>query len=256
MASLLLADSFHVGLTDADPTVVGLPLHMERFRRGVDELVADGTSMTYEGATGFEEWLTQAFEQIDAYTRLQGASFPRLECVGNTSRAACRVLLRPAPTLTSSLSLTTKPLSPLTQAHLKGPHIAEYADLMRSVGGEVLFTASHPERTIVEGTTTSLLWWEKDTLVRVPQWCDAFRVRSVTEHLVSEIARAEGSETVRLARTHEELQRHEVWAVNALHGIRTVSHIDGVPLPEPDRARLTRFTGRLTSFASPLLPQQ
>ncbi|MFC7765485.1 hypothetical protein [Leucobacter soli] len=38
-----------------------------------------------------------------------------------------------------------------------------------------------------------------------------------------------------------ELAQHEVWAVNALHGIRVVTSIDGTPLPPPDERRLQWF---------------
>lgn len=90
------------------------------------------------------------------------------------------------------------------------------------------------------------------------------RVFSVTERLVARIAgqRPAGEERrvvegegpvdaeprripfgqLRKARlTPAELSLHEVWAVNALHGIRVVTSIDGVLLPEPDERRLKWF---------------
>ena len=41
--------------------------------------------------------------------------------------------------------------------------------------------------------------------------------------------------------TAAELTSHEVWAVNALHGIRTVTSINGVALPSPVPQRLAWF---------------
>src|SRR5699024_10485289 len=141
MAVLLLADSFHVSLTHAEPTVVGLPLHVERFTRGLDELRARGLTIEYERSKTQDAWIARSLEQIATYTRDSGPSFPRLECVATAAGAKCRLVLRPAPPLRHTIALTTQPASTHVNAHLKGPNIEAYAKLMKRAGGEVLFTA-------------------------------------------------------------------------------------------------------------------
>jgi hypothetical protein len=44
----------------------------------------------------------------------------------------------------------------------------------------------------------------------------------------------------------------EVWALNALHGIRVVTSIDGVALPEPDTQRLACFREALDQTWQPI----
>ena len=53
--------------------------------------------------------------------------------------------------------------------------------------------------------------------------------------------------------TPAELAECEVWAVNALHGIRVVANIDGVDTRAPDSVRLTRARAALDQTWQPFL---
>lgn len=88
----------------------------------------------------------------------------------------------------------------------------------------------------------------------------AFRPdRSETTEISERIYAPEGTgapETTGVSeesRTPAELARHEVWAVNALHGIRPVTAIDGVVLPEPDPDRLRAFRAALDRAWRPVV---
>ncbi len=80
---------------------------------------------------------------------------------------------------------------------------------------------------MLETATAGLLWWRDGALCAPPE--DGRVLPSVTRALITEIARAQSipvrTETVR----PEQLEGLEVWAVNALHGIRPV--LDWLPPP-------------------------
>ena len=77
-----------------------------------------------------------------------------------------------------------------------------------------------PSGYVLEGATSSLLWWEGDRLC-VPD--PHLRVLpSVTATLVRWTAEEHGIEVRRRRRRVHELAGREVWVVNALHGIRPV----------------------------------
>ncbi|WP_449283918.1 aminotransferase class IV, partial [Leucobacter sp.] len=139
----------------------------------------------------------------------------------------------------------------LEHPHRKGPNIARLAELNRGLGAEALLLDA--DGRALEGATTSLIWWRDDAdqsggAVDEPS-TGGGRVASVTEELLHRTARG------RLAAgrpTPAELTRCEVWAVNALHGIRVVTSIDGVALPESHGPRLERFREALDRTWAPL----
>lgn len=228
----MLADSFLVELRDGVPVAHGLGLHKNRFFEGLQFLGLD------DHPTSF--WM-QGIREIAEYVLAEGASFPRFECWASEAGLRLHVSVRPAPARTEHIPMTvarTPVDSP--QAALKGPYIGLYSELMREHGTEVLLT--NHEGIALEGTTTALMWWEQDTLMTVaPQHA---RVASVTEALVLDIARELGYATQTATRTAEELFAHELWGVNALHGIR--------PVAPNASERLCRFRERYAARARPL----
>jgi branched-subunit amino acid aminotransferase/4-amino-4-deoxychorismate lyase len=79
---------------------------------------------------------------------------------------------------------------------------------------------------VIEGATTSLLWWDGNVLCVPDQEQDA--LASVTAGVIVEEARAQSipGETRRVR--PDELIGYETWLVNALHGIRRVrTFVDG-----------------------------
>jgi hypothetical protein len=87
---------------------------------------------------------------------------------------------------------------------------------------------------VLEGASTSLLWWRGDVLCLPPA---AGRLDGVTSQLLVEGVRAAGGQVRFEAVRPVELAGLEVWAVNALHGLRPVSGwADGMPVGDALRA--------------------
>lgn len=229
---LVLADSFLVDLRDGVPVAHGLDLHQARFREDLKQL---GYA---EDATAFWE---EGIRRICAFALAEGPSFPRFECWASASGLRLHLSLRHAPARTDSISMAVAE-SPVdsSAAKLKGPNIARYAELIREHGSEVLLT--NPDGIALEGTTTSLMWWEHNTLMTVSP--EHARVTSVTEALVLEIARELRIPTGFASRSPEELCTCELWAVNSLHGIR--------PVTQKDSDRLRQFRAQYAARARPL----
>lgn len=248
---LLAADSFRVRNARGGPEVRGFALHCERFLRTASTAWLDASPDANPAAVArrIASFLDAARSQLAS----QGEGFPRFELwdsapdgrVGHPHLAlALRPLPQPLPGPQSSIALRAAPLGPYPLARRKGPNIVRYAALKRELGDEPLLL--DPKGRVLEGATTSLIWWDGETNEgAVSALSD--RVPSVTESLIREAAHLEPR-----AITLEELPRCEVWAVNALHGIRRVSHIDGVPCAPSDPERLERFREMLDRRGEPV----
>lgn len=241
MKSLALADSLLVDVISGVPHTRGFDRHLARFTSGLQEI-------------GYREdpqpFFDDSVQRVIEYAREQGASFPRFECWRAEHSLQLELALRPAPVFTQCIRLVTEVLPERPLAHLKGPLIGEYGELTRAMESEVLILAQ--DGVAIEGTTTSLVWWEHNTLTRVSADEDLARVASVTETLIGTLAIARGDSFAEAQRTAAELITHEVWAVNALHGIRPVTHIDGVRLPDPQPERLAHYRELYSQLARPL----
>jgi branched-subunit amino acid aminotransferase/4-amino-4-deoxychorismate lyase len=149
-----------------------------------------------------------------------GCWFPRVEL---TTTGMLRLRIRPAPEIGRELAvwLADGP-DPRRHPKTKGPDLPALGRLrdraVRAGANEALLTA--PDGIVLEGTTTSLLWWEDDELC-VPD--PALPVLpGVTSSAIQRHAREAGI-TVRPVRAPvARLAGREVWLVNALHGIRPV----------------------------------
>lgn len=245
---LLVADSFRVREHNGVVEARSLTGHIGRFSHAV--------SRATDGAlAGVGDFLDEARERIADY----GEGNPRWELWGVTSEESARsgsptqegfelrLSLRQLPELRATIELRTVGAIQLEHPERKGMNIERFASLNRSLGAEAVLTDD--DGYVVEGTTTSLLWWEGDLL------CSAVserRVASVTERAVVNAAEAAGVASERRFATPVELALTEVWAVNALHGLRPVSAIDGVPAPAPDAQRLAAFQATLDETWQPV----
>lgn len=221
-------------------------------------LVHDSPLTAAERAT-LDAFLIEAGAEIERF----GEGFPRLEMwrdPDGSVRFACS--LRPLPPLGETLQLTSVVAAPCAHARRKGPNIASYSALNRRLSAEaVLVDATGFVR---EGATTSFVCWPDDSEqtgyvidsdARVASVTEAILVAATAQRLVGEKPnRTRTGLLARASATLSELQRAEVWAVNALHGIRTVSHIDGVTLPSHNASRLQWFREALDRSWQPVEP--
>lgn len=254
--TLLVADSFRVRDHGGVAEVRGLSHHLARFRASV---LASENSVTPCPLTTSEvdSFIASALPRIAA----AGEGFPRLELwrenvARQTSKTpesslslSLSLAIRPLPELREAITLTSvaRP-NGLADAKVKGPNIASYSALSRQLGGEALLLDETGR--VVEGTTTSLIWWNADgsgAYSAVPD-----RVSSVTELLVREIALRFGTELRPEQRSPADLTKFEVWAVNALHGIRPVLSIDGRASARHDPDRLDQYRVALDAAWEPV----
>ena len=213
---LLVADSFLV----RDGGVVAFEEHAVRFTR----------------STEAQGMLFPSRAYIDAFADLipsEGDWFPRLDF---TVRGEIECWMRPAPPLTTSVTLATADHDPRTQPEIKGPDLEvlnSLRDDARSRGADDAVILDQTGR-IVDGATTCLVWWRGGALVSPP--ADAVRVDSVTGRVLSEMAAEQGFPLAFESIEPVALAGLTVWAINALHGIREVTAwLDGPALaPNPE----------------------
>ena len=103
---------------------------------------------------------------------------------------------------------------------------------------------------VADGSTTCLAWWRGDALA-IPD--DAIeRIDSVTLRSVLALATATGVDILRESARPEDLDGCEVWALNALHGIRIVTQWIGGPAVAEEPGRLDSWRRRLDALRRPL----
>ena len=186
----------------------------------------------------------------------EGDWFPRVELVTHGGVPQFRFRHRPAPERAVSVTLAThEGRDPRTDPRVKGPDLAAMTALRTSVqraGAHDAILLS-PEGYVVEGATTSLAWWQDDELCVVAH--ELPRIASVTERSLVALALALGVTVNEQLARPADLDGREVWALNALHGIRIVTNwVDG---PETAQlpARLRLWRDRLSALRKPLPPR-
>jgi branched-subunit amino acid aminotransferase/4-amino-4-deoxychorismate lyase len=100
---------------------------------------------------------------------------------------------------------------------VKGPDLAYLTALREAAAGDEPVLVS-PEGYVLEGATTSLMWWRGNTLCVPPA---KLVLPSVTRDVLLELAAARGIPVRSELAAPGELRPLQVWAVNALHGVRT-----------------------------------
>lgn len=253
--SLVAADSWFV----ENGRVRAFDRHRARFARAAAQ-VAVGELVT-------DDFWAAVVAKIPA----TGEWFPRVDVLkappGDEPKLAFR--LRPAPERTRELRVLVPPYSdPRTISERKGPDIALLegvrADAHEQFGCDEVLLLSE-DRYVIEGATTSLLCWEGDTLC-VPD-PELGALPGVTSAVIIEEASARSIPIESRRARAEDLLGHDVWLVNALHGIRrmrgfvdgreSVHRSGGPQSPGTDATgrsadRLDRWRGWLDDFAVPL----
>jgi Amino-transferase class IV len=186
-----------------------------------------------------------------------GCWFPRVELAG-PGTPELRLLLRPAPPLGTTARLWLGDTADRRRVpRRKGPDLHRLTTLRdRAVAAgadDALLTT--PGGIVLEGATTSLLWWEdgrlcfpSPTLRTLP---------GVTSGLLADRACELGIPVARRRVTVAGLAGREVWAVNALHGLRPVTGWAGSaagPGAEPGAARRAPAWQRWLQQAADPLP--
>lgn len=200
---LYVADSW---LT-VDGATIALDKHFARFARSAEE-----QGLVYSP----EAFLEAVRDAISG----PGAFNPRIEL---TVRGELMLWMRPAPQRRESIVLWTAPNDPRETPGIKGPDIPSLEVLRTTArdngADEAVITTANGE--IIDGSTTCLLWWREGKAFTPPE--EFTRLPSVTVHVITELCAAVGIEISEEAATPQQLDGCEVWAVNALHGIRPVT---------------------------------
>ncbi|MFD4669580.1 aminotransferase class IV [Lentzea sp. NPDC058450] len=217
-----------------DGRVRGLGLHFRRFADACRRFAE--CSAPHLPWTSFSPPPTDAFLQAVAEAiPAQGRWFPRVELVDIGSRKRLRLWLRPAPPRTKTVRLWTSGPDRRSNPTIKGvdlDHLASLRATAIAAGADEALILS-PNGHVLEGSTTSIVWWRGDTLCGPP--LDAV-LPGVTRALLGPIAEE-------LA-TPADLASVPVWTVNALHGIRPVTAGLGA---EPDLRLAQRWQDALVS---------
>ncbi len=230
---VLAADSWLL----RDGGALGLDAHRARFLRSVPAEL--------DGARFWDA-------AIAALPR-DGAWFPRLELRNVGERPELLLRVRPAPELRETVALVTHDgPDPRREPAVKGPDLERLtavrtAAQARGADDAVLLAAGG---SVAETTTANLVWWRGDVLA-VPE-ADVPHLAGVTLGAVAALAAALGIKVRAERATPDALRGADVWALNALHGIRRVeTWIDG-PAVADDPARAAAWRRRLEALRRPL----
>lgn len=224
-----------------DGRALALDLHRARFADGV---LARGFGDL--DVTGFWEAAVGAIPR-------EGSWFPRVELASRGAWHVLRYRHREAPPLAVSITLTTHAGGdPRTDPRVKGPDLGAMTSLRTAAqrrGADEAIVLS-PEGYIVEGATTSLVWWDDDELCVVAH--ELPRIASVTERSLIALALALGVTVKEQYVRPADLSGRELWALNALHGIRIVTAWTDGPEPAELPGRLRLWRDRLSALHKPL----
>jgi branched-subunit amino acid aminotransferase/4-amino-4-deoxychorismate lyase len=178
--------------------------HLRRFARACASL--------YGVRAG--EFACAALARIPA----RGRWFPRLElAVTDAGGAVLSLWLRPAPPLGGTVRLWLPPEpDQRVLPRVKGPDLPYLTRLREAAADDEPLLVS-AEGHVLEGATTSVLWWRGNTLCAPPA---ELVLPSVTRTLLLDAATARGIPVRIDLATPAELRPLRVWAVNALHGVR------------------------------------
>ncbi|MDN0195259.1 aminotransferase class IV [Streptomyces sp. S.PNR 29] len=233
---LLVADSWLL----REGRVRGFDRHRERFLGACAEC-----------GGGSPRRLVAFWQDMTAALPRTGAWFPRVELAAGTLEL--RLLLRHAPPLGSAVRVwATGQPDPRTVPRRKGPDLDTLAGVRGRAAGEGADEAVlvGPSGVVREGATSSLLWWEDDTLCLPPPRLPV--LPGVTTGLIQDRARRSGIRIAHRERTVDELEGREVWLVNALHGIRPVTEWTGRPMKAAPAVRAAEWRTWLDELMEPL----
>lgn len=237
-AALLVADSWLV----EDGRTKALTAHIERFRAACASVRSVPVSHT-------AAFLREALPRLP----LTGRWFPRLELVEAEDAPCLQLWIRPAPPRGETVRLWAPPEPDRrTRPAIKGPDLAYLARLRQAAedtGADEAVLLS-PDGRVREGGTTSILWWRNGTLHAPPDGPDV--LPGVTRGQLLRMAQESGVQIAFESPTPHDLDGLEVWAVNALHGIRPVTTWTGTAVTAGPAPRAAQWHARLQRLAAPL----
>jgi branched-subunit amino acid aminotransferase/4-amino-4-deoxychorismate lyase len=183
----------------------------------------------------------------------RGRWFPRVELVLTGGMPQLQLWVRPAPPPLRAVRLWI-PEGPDLRARprTKRPDLewlARQHAAAQAAGADeaALLTRSG---CVLEGATTNILWWHGDELCTPPE--DAGVLPGITRLILLDLAAFIGARITFHCPEPAELAGREVWAVNALHGIRPVTGWIGADIEPGPALRAGRWQRYLDEFAVPI----
>lgn len=177
-----------------------------------------------------------------------GQWFPRLE---ESTDGVLRLRVRPAPPLRDTVRIWTSLIDPRDVPAVKGPDLAALAVLRRHALEAGAEEAVILDRGVLsEGAGTALLWWREGVLHTPPP--ELPRVASVLARTLVAMAATAGVQVREEGAPPKALAGVELWAVNALHGVRVVTDWVGGPGLTSEPGRAEHWRAQLASQARAL----
>ena len=229
---LYVGDSFLL----REGAVVDYPGHLARFVRMADE-------------QGLKRPLDDFLRAVTDALPRSGSHFPRIDL---TSRGELELRVRPVPPLGRTLVLSTSATDPRTEPTTKGPDIPalqELRDVAATAGADEPIIVDAQGR-IIDGASTCLVWTRENRFFTPP--AEATRLASITVNAVTHLARNAGYEVTTEWATPAQLEGSQVWALNALHGIRGVTSWVGGPRLALDESLLDEFRAGYDRLFAPV----
>jgi branched-subunit amino acid aminotransferase/4-amino-4-deoxychorismate lyase len=235
--ALLAADSWLV----ASGAARGLSRHQDRFTAACSPLVGAAELGAFWSA-------------VRAVLPTRGHWFPRVELVADGG-PRLQVRVRVAPPIRDRVVVWVHDgPDPRRHPRRKGPDLKRLAGVRARAeaagAGEALLTTG--DGVVVEGATSSVLWWESGVLC-----APSPRLRvldGVTSGLIQAMAAGAGVRVRHRQAKLADLGGREVWVVNALHGIRPVTAWIGADLPAGPAVRAPQWREWLAAQSAPVNP--
>jgi branched-subunit amino acid aminotransferase/4-amino-4-deoxychorismate lyase len=226
----------------AEGQVRAFDAHVRRFSAACAELsgIAGGQARDFMGA-------------VAARLPASGRWFPRAEFALASGVPRFQLWIRPAPPLGRTVRLWL-PAGPDTRTcpRIKGPDLdwlaGQRAAAVAAGADEAVLLS--PAGRLLEGSTTSILWWRDDRLCAPGE--EAGVLPGITRSVLLDVAAASGVPVAFGSPVPAELAGLEVWAVNALHGIRPVTGWVGADIEPGPARRAARWQGYLGELAAPI----
>jgi branched-subunit amino acid aminotransferase/4-amino-4-deoxychorismate lyase len=228
---LYVGDSFLL----REGMAVDYPGHLARFERMADE-------------QGLKRPIDDFLAAVTDALPRSGSHFPRIDL---TSRGELELRVRPAPPLGRTVVLSTAAVDPRTEPTCKGPDIPalqELRDAAAKVGADEPIIVDAQGR-IIDGASTCLVWIRENTVYTPP--AEATRLESITVNAVEQLARDAGYGIATEWATPAQLAGSQVWALNALHGIRGVTSWASGPQLDLDESLLDQFRAAYDRLFAP-----
>jgi branched-subunit amino acid aminotransferase/4-amino-4-deoxychorismate lyase len=216
--------------------------HARRFTAACAEMFGIGTRQT-------QEFMRAAAARLPR----EGRWFPRAELALASGIPRFQLWIRPAPPRGRTVRLWLPPAPDArTCPQIKGPDLdwlARQREAAVAAGADEAVLLSRAGR-VLEGATTSILWWQDGKLCTPGE--DNGLLPGITRSILLVAAAASGVALALDSPRPAELAGLEVWAVNALHGIRPVTGWVGADIEPGPVRQAPRWQRYLDEIAAPV----